>query len=378
MKIAIVTHFVRPGDGQGRVNYELSRYLLDQGVEVTLIADEVAPALIEAGAQWMEIHPGFHNLRLARVFRFQRLADRLLADVEDQFDLVMGCGHTLNRPHAVNVVHFVHSTWLESPFHPSRESVSMNGTYQWLFSRANAQWELETLHKADRVIAVSDKIHRELEALGLPGPRIETILNGVDTDEFAPGKMDRAALALPLDVPLGFFAGDIQSNRKNLDTVLRALPQVPNMHLAIAGTVGNSPYPALAEQLGVAERVHFLGFRTDVADLMRASDVFVFPSRYEACTLALLEALASGLPVITAVTTGGAELVGENSGVVLDDPDDLPALVDALHRVLSDARLRMSMRRSARSIAEKHTWDRMGARYLDLFERALHQAPVPA
>jgi glycosyltransferase involved in cell wall biosynthesis len=378
MNVAIVTHFVRPGDGQGRVNYELSHYLLSQGVQLTLIADEVAPDLVEAGARWLEIHPGFHNLRLARVLRFQRLADRLLADIEDQFDLVVGCGRTLNRPHDINAVHFVHSTWLESPFHPSRESVSVNGAYQWLFSQANAQWELETLRKAGHVIAVSEKIHRELEALGLPGSRIETILNGVDTDEFAPGTVDRSALGLPPDVPLGFFAGDIQSNRKNLDTVLRALPRVPEMHLAIAGTVGNSPYPALAEELCVAERVHFLGFRTDVADLMRASDVFVFPSRYEACTLALLEALASGLPVITAVSTGGAELVGENSGVVLDDPDDLPALIHALRRVLSDARLRVSMRRSARTVAEAHTWDRMGARYLNLFERVLHQPLVSA
>jgi glycosyltransferase involved in cell wall biosynthesis len=378
MNICIVTHFVRPGDGQGRVNYELTHYLLRQGVKVTLIADEVAPDLVEAGAQWMAIHPGFHNLRLARVLRFQYLADRLIADVEDQFDLVMGCGRTLNRPHAVNAVHFVHSTWLESPFHPSCNSVSVNGAYQWLFSQANAQWELETLRKAGHVIAVSDKIQRELEGLGLPSSRIETILNGVDTDEFAPGAVDRHALGLPPDVPLGFFAGDIQSNRKNLDTVLSALAQVPNMHLAIAGRVEGSPYPDLANQLGVAERVHFLGFRSDVADLMRASDVFVFPSRYEACTLALLEALASSLPVVTATTTGGAELVGENSGVVLDDPEDLPGLVDALHRILSDEYLQTTMQRSAREVAKAHTWKQMGARYLNSFERILHRPPLPA
>jgi glycosyltransferase involved in cell wall biosynthesis len=78
------------------------------------------------------------------------------------------------------------------------------------------------------------------------------------------------------------------------------------------------------------------------------------------------------------VSTGGAELVGENSGVVLDDPDDLPALIHALRRVLSDARLRASMRRSARTVAEAHTWDRMGARYLNLFERVLHQPLVSA
>ena len=85
----------------------------------------------------------------------------------------------------------------------------------------------------------------------------------------------------------------------------------------------------MVSQLGLADRVHFLGYRRDIAALMQAADVFVFPSRYEACTLVLLEALAAGLPVITAVTAGGSEIVTPDCGVVLSDSEDMAGLVAA-------------------------------------------------
>ena len=62
MKIAIVTHNVIRGDGQGRVNFELVRFLLSQGIKVDLVADQVAPELLERGATWHAVQPGFDNL----------------------------------------------------------------------------------------------------------------------------------------------------------------------------------------------------------------------------------------------------------------------------------------------------------------------------
>ena len=70
----------------------------------------------------------------------------------------------------------------------------------------------------------------------------------------------------------------------------------------------------------------FLGFRQDVDRLYRAADIFAFPSRSESFSLVLLEAIASGLPVVTASTAGAAEILTQDCGMVFDDPDDVGGL----------------------------------------------------
>ena len=175
---------------------------------------------------------------------------------------------------------------------------------------------------------------------------------------------------MPAAVPLGLFVGDICSPIKNLDAVLQALPNVPSLHLAVAGGLERSPYPAMAERFGVANRVHFLGFRRDVADLMRAADFFVLPSRRDSCPLVLLEAMASGIPIITARTVGTSTLVTPEAGFVLNGPEDSDTMLEGLRAFASDTARRTAMGEAARGIAEDYSWGAMGERYLELFERA--------
>jgi glycosyltransferase involved in cell wall biosynthesis len=143
------------------------------------------------------------------------------------------------------------------------------------------------------------------------------------------------------------------------------------MHLAVAGATEGSTFPALAHQYGLTDRVHFLGFRKDIPALMASADIFVFPSRYEACSLVLLEAMAAGLPIVTARTAGGAELVDQTAGIVLEDPDDTSALSNALFQLAEDSPHRQEMSRAARQIAEGHTWNRMSEDYVGLFHRII-------
>ncbi len=82
----------------------------------------------------------------------------------------------------------------------------------------------------------------------------------------------------------------------------------------------------------------------------------------------LLEALASGLPVITAETAGSAELVSRDCGVVLADPNDIPALATALEALIGDEERRVCMGRAARAVAERHSWAQMANAYLRLYE----------
>ncbi|MFM7438259.1 MAG: glycosyltransferase family 4 protein, partial [Snowella sp.] len=156
--------------------------------------------------------------------------------------------------------------------------------------------------------------------------------------------------------------------RKNLDTVLKALSQVPDLHLAVVGATERSPYPQLTVELGLDERVHFLGYRRDVSEIMKAVDLFVFPSRYEPFGMVVSEAMASGLPVITAATTGVAEIITPESGIVLADSEDVEALMQALSKLANDRELRQQMGKVGRAIAQQHSWVSKTKSYVDLFE----------
>lgn len=368
MRLAIVTHNVVRGDGQGRVNYEIARHALGQGMPVWLLADRVDPELARMGARWVPVQPRRRHPNLIKVRNFAPLADRALDALGGQIDVIHGNGFVLTRPHHVNTAHLVHSAWGKSPVHIARARRDLYGAYQWTYTTLNARWERRAYGRARVVVAVSRRVGTELAEAGVPPERIRVIGNGVDVEEFHPGRADRRGLGLPEGVPLALFVGGIRTALKNLDTVLKALACVDSLHLAVAGATEGSPYPAMAARLGVAGRVHFLGFRGDVPALLRAADLFVFPSRYESFSLVVLEAMASGLPVITAGTVGAADLVTPESGVVLPDPDDVGALAGALRALAGDPEGRARRGRAARRVAEQHTWARMADAYLRLYE----------
>jgi len=369
MRLGIVTHMVTKGDGQGRVNYETAWEALRRGHHVTLLASEVSPDL-RAHPQvcWVAIPvQGVPSTLLSNLVFSMRSAAWLKRHRQD-LDVVQVNGAITSVKAEVNAVHFVHSSWLRSPVHPCRQQRNLYGLYQWLYTHLNAIWERQAFQKAQQLVAVSEKVKQELADIGVPKERIQVIFNGVDLTEFSPGWRDRSLWNLPHNVPLALFVGDIRTNRKNLDSVLQAMTQVPALHLAIAGSTQGSPYPDLAAQLGLQARVHFLGFRQDIADLMQAVDFFVFPSRYEACTLVLLEAMAAGLPVVTTLSAGGSEIITPACGVVLSDSEDVTLLATVLNQLQTDPTARTQMGKSARTLAENFSWHNTATQYVDLFE----------
>lgn len=369
MKFCIVTHKIKKGDGQGRVNYEVAQEAIRRGHYLTLLASEIAPELQEnSRVDCIAIPVKGYPTEFVRNLIFARKSADWLRKNRSSIDLVKVNGAINLSAADVNAVHFVHSSWLRSPVHISRNRQDLYGLYQWLFTAFNARWEKQAFQKAQVVVAVSEKVAQELVNIGVPRSRIRVIVNGVDLEEFTPGESNRQKLGLPENVTLALFAGDIRTPRKNLDTVLYALAKVPDLHLVVVGHTQGSPFPELAASLWLSDRVHFVGFRRDIPDIMRAVDLFVFPSRYEACSLVLLEALSSGLPVITATATGGGELVTPECGIVLSDSDDIDALAVALMSLVSDVPLMKQMGKAARFVAEQHSWKTMAQTYVDLFE----------
>jgi glycosyltransferase involved in cell wall biosynthesis len=367
MRLAIITHNVFRGDGQSRVNYELARHALLAGHDVTLVAARIDPALLAEGARWARVRPGIERPHLAKVVAFVRGADAALA--RGSFDAVIASGVTLSRPHALNAVHFVHSTWLRSPVAAAEFGRGLYGRYQQTYTAANAWMERRVFGRAQQIVAVSETVRTQLAAAGVAPDRVAVIPNGVDPAAARPAgdaAALRRAMHVPAGAPLALFAGDIRTRRKNLDTLLAALAEVPELHLAVAGAAAGSPFPALAERLGVAGRVRFLGFRDDVPALLAAADFFVMPSRVDSFSLVLLEAMAAGRPVVTAATVGAAALVPPAAGIVIPDPEDRAALAEALARLAGDATRRAAMGAAARAIAAEYSWERTAAAYLQL------------
>jgi glycosyltransferase involved in cell wall biosynthesis len=381
VRLSIVTHNVIKGNGQGRVNYEIAQEAIRRGHHVTLLASEIALELQQSEqVQWVPISVKQWPTELLRNMVFAFISANWLQKHRSQLDVIKINGAITHASGDINAVHFVHSSWLKFTSRKT-QSESIKTTkprrffynfYQWLYTVLNAHWEKQAFRRARVVVAVSSKVADDLKTIGVAPQKIRVIVNGVDLQEFAPGNNPRSHWNFPTGVPLALFAGDIRISRKNLDTVLKALVQVPDLHLAVAGITEGSPYLQLAEDLGLHERVHFLGLRYDVPELMKAVDFLVFPSRYEPFGLVVIEAMASGLPVVTAATTGAADLITPESGIVIADSDDVEALAQAMLLLTSDRHLRQTMGQAARAIAQQHSWEQMAQKYVDLLEE-LHQ-----
>jgi UDP-glucose:(heptosyl)LPS alpha-1,3-glucosyltransferase len=136
---------------------------------------------------------------------------------------------------------------------------------------------------------------------------------------------------------------------KGVGTALHALARLnvfaPGTRLAIAGGGDVARYSRIAHRLGIAGQVHFLGKLDQIEEAYAAADVALQPTRYDACSLATLEGLASGLPTITTRSNGAAELItSEKQGIVLDRSTDIEAMTRAMQRLLqSDPRRSMGL-----------------------------------
>jgi glycosyltransferase involved in cell wall biosynthesis len=371
-KICIVTHKVLEGDGQGKVNYEVVKEALNRGYQVTLLASQIDRELEQNQlVTWINIPVRNLPTELLKNLVFSQKAATWLKQHYTEFDIVKTNGAITSFRSHLNAVHFVHSSWLKSPVHTWQQNKNLYGLYQLFYTAINSFWEKQAFAKAKRIVAVSATVKKELIDLGVSSEKIAVIINGVDSKEFTPGNSDRVYLGLPENVVLAFFAGDIRTPRKNLDTVLQALVKVPSLHLAIAGTTEGSPYPQLAANLKIDDRTHFLGYRTDIAALMQAMDMFVFPSRYEPFGIVISEAMASRLPVITCRNTGAAEIVTPECGIVLSNSEDEIGLTKALEKLSRDRYLRERMGKAGRAIAERHSWKSKAESYLQLFEELM-------
>jgi UDP-glucose:(heptosyl)LPS alpha-1,3-glucosyltransferase len=208
---------------------------------------------------------------------------------------------------------------------------------------------------------------------GVPGSRLTVVYNGVDLARFHPDNrgrhraLARAEAGVEADAWVTLFAGS-GFERKGLATALEALATVEDRasRLLVVGKGDTRPYQALATRLGIASRVTWLGARPDVERWYAAADALALPTRYEPFGNVHLEALASGLPVVTTTAAGGAEAIGPECGAVVA-PGDPPAVAAALDRLRATDPARLAV--AARAAAEPFTLERQVAGFEEIYRR---------
>ena len=219
------------------------------------------------------------------------------------------------------------------------------------------------------VVAVSRATHAHMiKILRMAPGSVLTIPNGI---AFTPGVRAtvRAELDLNPENVLVLAVGNLVPRKGHIH-LLRALAALGNerWHVAIAGRGDEEPrLRAFATDAGVSGRVHLLGHRADIPDLLAAADVYAMPSLWEGLPMALLEAMFAGKAIIASRASGIPEAIDEGKEGLLTDPGDEAQLREVLSSLITDAALRLRLGEAAQRRAQA---DFSAAVMTDAYERA--------
>lgn len=323
--------------------FELSQQLAARGHDVHLVVGEcrVEPA---AG---MHVHrvPVVRAGKLAKLASFAVFAPRVWSQIGA--DVVIGFGRTVGWD-LFRASGGVHKRWLERV---AAERGRLRDLRQQLSPYHRLMLAIERRQYArdtrGMVLAVSELSRQEiLETYpAMPAEKVAVLHYGVDVERFHParrasdGPSVRAELGIDAAQPVVLLVGS-GFRRKGVDTLLDVWRREPPAGAALV-VVGNDQH--LAARIRAARELRgpvvFTGPRRDVERLYAAADLFALPSLHEGCPVAILEALASGVPIVTSRATGAPEILkGPLAELLVDNPRDTEAVAAALARGLDPAR----------------------------------------
>jgi UDP-glucose:(heptosyl)LPS alpha-1,3-glucosyltransferase len=276
----------------------------------------------------------------------------------------------------VLTMHSCHRAWVD--YYKCWSLTKNIGAVLNPINRVVLQLEKKIVEKGDKtIISVSEGVKREiLKYYNVSEEKIVVIPNGVDLEEFKPDQKKRRRIRDRLGIEenelILMFSGH-EFERKGLRFIVEALPMVKdNIRLLVVGKDNPKPYMELAQKLGVLNKIIFAGFVSDISECYAASDIFVFPTAYEAFSLATLEAVASGLPILATKVNGTEELIieGYNGFFIRRDPKDIAEKINIL---IEDDNLRRQMSKNARRTAENYSWDKIAKLTLEVYEEVIRR-----
>ncbi len=377
MRIALVyAHFNHAGS-LPRQQVQLARYLVGAGHEVH--AYSFAPTRepdLASGVRFHDVpatQASASRLGLAlHAATFARNATRMIARDRAAYDVIHGRGMSTWEQDILHLTGVV-----SGELKRDRSSRDSGGPARRLKDAllpvatpiVSVRRFMERRILKDQVpleIHTSSRLVRDdlLAAYDVDPDRIRVVPPGVDLEEFRPpddrlGARREVELTEPKTVIL--FCGH-SFKLKGLDRAVLALGKMREpAWLVVVGGDDPKPYLTLATQLGVEDRVHIIGPRTDTWRFFQAADIFVLPTRVDMWGMTVPEAMATGVPAITTTGAGAADVIanGEN-GFVLPEPLDVDLLAGTLDRLAADPELRHRIGRAAQKRARTLTWKQHG------------------
>ena len=221
------------------------------------------------------------------------------------------------------------------------------------------------------IIAISNMVkYNIVQHYGVSPEKIEVIYNGVDLDRFNPDNREKYRREIRVrfgmtekDFVILFVGSGFE--RKGVKYLLRAVESIPEPVTVMI--VGRGAVKG--ETMPKRQKIIFCGPQKDIERYYAAADIFVFPTMYEPFGNVHLEALASGLPVITTKYSGAAEIIADGEqGFVIDRPEDIASLSEKVNYFLQHRDRLASMSRKARKLAEEFSNDKHIGKVLELYE----------
>ena len=216
-------------------------------------------------------------------------------------------------------------------------------------ARLGGFYNLKYYRDCDWLVANTRDIADYLVAAGVPADRVHHQIN------FVPDGADGPQYDGPRhDGPVIAALGRLHPN-KAFDILIRALAKLPQGQLWLAGEgPEREMLGALAGELGISERVHFIGWQDDPQAVIRGADLLVCPSRHEPFGNVIAEGLACAKPVISTASNGGRELIEDGANGILVPVDDVDAMADALKLITGDAALSKRLADGGRAHWQRH------------------------
>ena len=357
--------------GAGRIILGLGRIAREEGWRVDVLATDPVfqhairqegLGVVDLDIIRREIRPWWDLAGLFRLYRFlRRERYRVVHTHTSKAGFIGRLSARLAGVPAI--VHTVHGF----AFH-ERSPKAVRMFYSTL-ERIAAGW-------CDRIVSVS-RFHRDWAvSLGIcRAERISAIPNGIAAPARTPGVSAaglRRRLGVPDAGPLILSMARLAPD-KGLEFLIEAAAMLPaSMHAARILIAGEGParprLERVVRELGMAHQVILLGFREDVGDLLAACDFVALPSLREGLSIALLEAMAAGKPIVATSIGSHAELASQSEIAVLVPPSNARALADAMVRLANDDALKTRLGYNARALYEKHyTEARMLDSYRELY-----------